>query len=151
MMGVYYAALYTERKNPIMNKRKFVLLTFIVIVFVILSACSGGEDPLDGTAWQLGSFGKSNLLPGAQITAEFADGQVSGSSGCNSYFGSYEVKGDKITFGAMGSTLMACQEDVMAQEQEFLSYVGEAKSFVIRDNRLVISRPDGGTLIFTKK
>ena len=38
-----------------------------------------------------------------------ADGkQASGSDGCNRFFGVYALEGDKLTFGMMGSTRMAC-------------------------------------------
>jgi hypothetical protein len=43
-----------------------------------------GEYTLEGITWLL-----DKTLPGSEITAEFSNGEVSGSAGCNTYRGSY--------------------------------------------------------------
>ncbi len=46
---------------------------------------------------------------------------MSGSDGCNNYFGEYVLDGAKLTFKQpMGSTMMACEEPVMAQASSFM-------------------------------
>lgn len=100
----------------------------LMVLALLLAACgpsgNGAEEPvqLDGTRWELLAMNGEAPIEGTTITAGFADGEVSGNSGCNSYFGSYTLEGDAITFGMLGMTEMACMEPegVMAQESAYL-------------------------------
>jgi heat shock protein HslJ len=59
-------------------------------------------------------------VPAAKPDITFeAEGRVFGHGGCNRYFGGYKVEGDRISFSAMGSTMMYC-EDTMEIEYAFL-------------------------------
>ena len=113
---------------------------------------NGGEQPsvdmLENTTWILQSYGEpDNLtvaLEGTKITAFFdsADGQVKGSAGCNSYFGSYEVEGSQLSIpGPIGATEMYCAEPegVMDQEQEYLAVLQLAESYEIDDDELRVN------------
>ncbi len=44
------------------------------------------------------------------------DGIVSGSGGCNLFSGGYGIEGSDITIGPLMTTLMACADDLMAQD-----------------------------------
>lgn len=47
------------------------------------------------------------------------DDRVNGSSGCNSFFGSYKIgDGQRVTFSALGATKMAC-DDMSAEDAMF--------------------------------
>ena len=50
-----------------------------------------------------------------------------GSGGCNRLTGSYEVNGDRLTFGQMAGTMMACPEG-METEKVFLGALGQAST-----------------------
>jgi heat shock protein HslJ len=125
-------------------------LTIITWVAILLVACGGtGGDPLNGTTWELYSMGQYSPIPGSRITLQFEDGQVSGNGGCNSYGGEYQVNGDKIEIGMLMSTLMACVDPaMMEQETIFMGVLGNAQSFDIVDGQLQISGSDGETLTF---
>jgi heat shock protein HslJ len=78
-----------------------------------------------GTSWRLESYGPANApVPAAAKPATIAfgaDGSVSGSTGCNSYGGSYTLDGERLTFGPLVGTLIACpEEDITQQERELL-------------------------------
>lgn len=45
-----------------------------------------------------------------------SDGIASGTAGCNQFSGGYGVEGEDITIGPLMSTMMACADDLMAQE-----------------------------------
>ena len=61
----------------------------LVIAFC---GCERGQSALEGTQWRLTEWTLSSLDPrDFEITAEFADGEVSGHSGVNSYGGPYTV------------------------------------------------------------
>ena len=109
------------------------------------------DQSLENTLWELNTFisgdAASSLLVDTQITAEFNAGQVSGSAGCNRYFGSYEINGGDITFSPLGSTRMACAAEVMQQEAAFLAALQLASSFQIEWDQLTVQH-DGGRLVF---
>lgn len=58
-----------------------------------------------------------------------ADGTVSGTGGCNRIGGQAEIDGDKITFGQMISTMMACAPAAMDQEGKFLDALERVASY----------------------
>jgi heat shock protein HslJ len=104
---------------------------------------------LDGTEWQLLTLNGKGLLEGAAITATFAQGQVAGSSGCNSYFGSYTLRGSTLQFQGLGMTEMACfdPEGVMEQEQTFLRTLGEVASYHLADDQLILRDAQGNEVL----
>ena len=96
---------------------------------------------LDGTSWTLngllvGGDAMTRTAFDREITLNFADGQINGSAGCNSYFASYDVNGDVLAFSAIGSTEMACEEDRMSREMAFLELLGQTGRFEIVANTL---------------
>ena len=115
------------------------------------------EVSLEDTKWVLQSYGESgnltDTLANTEITAEFvsSEGTVKGSAGCNSYFGSYEVEGDKLSIpGPIGVTEMYCMEPegAMDQEQQYLIPLGLAEDYEVDGDKLRINYGDQ-VLIFT--
>jgi heat shock protein HslJ len=90
---------------------------------------------LTGKTWKLVRWGdRNNLktpLAGSEINAEFADGRISGSGGCNRYNAGYTIDGNMLSFTPGASTKMACAEDIMNQEDQFLRALNGAKSYKI--------------------
>lgn len=76
-----------------------------------------------------------------------ADGQVNGRGGCNGYGGAATVKGEKISFGDMRATLMACEQAAMDQEGRFLAALKDVEAFRIEDGKLVLANKDGKELV----
>jgi heat shock protein HslJ len=130
-----------------MSSRTIAAL-FMACTILLLVACgpSGGssEKELVGQVWTLTALMGEPPLPVTTITTEFgADGRVSGSSGCNTYFGPYEAGGNKVSFGQpMASTMMACEPAVMAQEQAYMKALGAVASYEIRDGKLTLCDAD---------
>ncbi|MCC6866063.1 MAG: META domain-containing protein [Ignavibacteria bacterium] len=50
------------------------------------------------------------------IEFSIADERFSGYAGCNRFFGSFEAKGSRLTFGKTASTLMMCQDIAMEKD-----------------------------------
>jgi heat shock protein HslJ len=119
-----------------------------IIASAVVNVKYGGESEsgLEGTNWIL-----TNTLPEAQITALFENGKVSGSAGCNTYFGSYttsqSASKNTIEFGPLGTTRMMCPEEVMDQEQLYLSALDLATEYQVEENVLTLTVP-GGSLQF---
>ena len=140
---------------------KFKVLSGIALLSMLLlavNACTVATvetGMLEDTKWILDSFGdESNLrevINGRQVTATFesAEGQVRGSAGCNTYFGDYEINGDKIYIGNVAHTEIGCMEPegIMDQEQEYLAILQLAERYEIDRNELKIYC-DGQVLIY---
>lgn len=94
----------------------------------------GDGATLEGATWVLDRTSIDGLAPGAPDDARvdliFEDDAVSGTSGCNRYFGSYEVNGGSISFGTLGGTEMACDPALMQLESAYLAALGD-----VRDHR----------------
>ncbi len=99
------------------------------------------QEPLAGTNWTLDSFytgdAVSSVISGTTITAVFnEEGRVSGSAGCNHYFGTYTVTGKSLSISSIGSTRMNCSgRGVMLQESTYLASISKAASFTISGTR----------------
>lgn len=122
---------------------------FVGILFLMLVGCSG-TDPLDGTLWILTAYRKMQPIDGSTITATFQNGEIKGSAGCNSYFASYQIKGNEIAMGVIGQTEMACldPEGVMEQESNIMEFLRDAQEFLLANGQLQIFRSDGEALTF---
>ena len=119
-----------------------------------LAACfpAGKSASLEGKLWILESYQTSegetvDAILDSGARAEFENGEVSGSSGCNRFFGPYEADGDSISIGPLGSTLIACPEPVMEQEFGFLSSLQSASTFEILVDRLTLSNAAGDIVV----
>jgi putative lipoprotein len=103
-------------------------LTILVVAACDSTGATEGTTPeptsaadLAGTSWTLVSIGDSTVIEGAGASLTFDPaGSVSGSTGCNSFSGSYTVDGAALTFGPLATTRKACEEPLMAQEAAFL-------------------------------
>ncbi len=108
---------------------------------------------LVGTIWTLDSLSTddavSSVISGTTITAVFdRDGRVSGSGGCNNYFGSYTVTGSLLAISSLGSTKMHCTgPGIMQQEGTYLASLSRAAGFTITGNRLSLADANGTMLL----
>ena len=141
-----------------MKRMTVVVATLVETLLLALTACAGAvppgaDDALDGSSWELVTYGETKPIAGTSITATFEDGQVSGSAGCNTYFGSYQVSGDKMRVGDMAMTEMAClePEGAMEQEQVFAETMRDAQTFRLADGELQIIGADGEALTFVPR
>ena len=120
-----------------------------------LATYQAQSQDLSGTSWLVTGYnnGKQavvSVIGGTELTTDFGkDGTVSGSSGCNTYNGTYKVDGDKITIGPLASTRMACNdpEGVMDQESQFLAALQSAKSFKIDGSKMEMRTAEGALAV----
>jgi len=108
--------------------------------------------PLDGTSWQLESYvddqGQTQKpVAGAEPTISFEGGQANGTTGCNNYFGDYTADDDQLSFGPTGSTMMACPDPQMTQEQTYLIALGGVTSYTMTDEQLTMANEAGETVL----
>jgi len=84
-----------------------------------------------------------------------ADGSLNGQGSCNSYGASYRTDGMSLAIESeIMSTLMACEEASMAQEQAFLTVMNEIvrdpATFGIEGDSLTITTTSGATITATR-
>lgn len=76
-----------------------------------------------------------------QMTFDFEAMRVSGSAGCNQYFGTFEIPGNgRIRFSKIGATMMACPEPAMAAEQEFLQMLEMVDNYAATEKTLSLHK-----------
>ena len=137
---------------PVICRVPPALATVLVVAVAMLvpAGCSAGAQ-LDETHWGLVGWSASSLDPeGFTITIVFSDGQISGSSGVNSYSGSYAAgPGDAFEVRELAGTLMAGPEEAMRAESIYLTLLEEARSFEVIDGRLTLHGDQGSeSLVF---
>ena len=106
---------------------------------------------LTETVWHLNAFlteGDSvvSTLAGSDITAVFGeDGSLSGSAGCNSYSGTYEVDDNQIKIELGPLSMMFCEEPegVMDQESDYLEALQSVTQYKIQGEQLVMMDDNG--------
>jgi heat shock protein HslJ len=138
-----------------MRLRYIITLTPFVVLLLLLSACAGDEttpnDPLNGTSWRLFAYRKTKPLDGTEISANFEEGFVRGSAGCNSYGAPYQLDGEGISLGEIELTAMAClePEGVMEQEAYLMDFLANVRTYSLEGEQLELYRADGEGLFFT--
>ena len=79
------------------------------------------------------------------MTLEFGGaGEVNGSSGCNTFFGSYSVSASDIAISQLSSTSLLCAEPegIMEQEAAYVAALQSATTYRIDGNSLELRSGD---------
>lgn len=107
------------------------------------------------TSWRLSFWTKSDtlvdLVPNSEVTLEFDQDRVSGSSGCNRLTASYQVNNYSLEISPAAGTRMACEEAVMNQEFQFLQALEGVQEFRINGGNLIITyttEEGSGVMVF---
>ncbi len=124
----------------------FGLLACIVCLGILLSMCSEGnqsnnQSALDAHSWYLTSYlaeaAETPVIEKTDVIIAFnANGKVSGSSGCNIYFGDYALSGDTLQIQRIESTQMTSRPEVLDQERIFFSLLQKTKTYIVDGNCL---------------
>ena len=135
-------------------KVKILAITLLLSSIIGLAACGSGAS-IEDAMWKLESYGeKGNLqtvIQDTEITIEFKseESKIAGSGGCNSYFGGYEINKNELTIiPPIGSTMTACPEPIMDQEQEYFKLIETTETFQIQNGKLTISCSGNKILVF---
>jgi heat shock protein HslJ len=130
--------------------KKYLLILFVTALAI--SACTTNatatESPASlAGAWKLTAYGPAAAttpaVPDTEAGLTFnEDGTVTGNSGCNGLGGTYTVEGDQITFSEIVSTLMACDDPRIVQENSVQQVLNGAATFKIEGNTLTLTNSD---------
>jgi heat shock protein HslJ len=84
---------------------------FLLALFTLFAGTAMAQLTLDGTSWratELAGKRTPKQDPKSEAHLQFQAGRVYGSDGCNRVTGSYQLNGDRVTFGQMAATQIAC-------------------------------------------
>lgn len=86
-----------------------------------------------------------------ELTIEFNSNtnQVSGFSGCNTYFGNFTVNKKSLSLGQLASTKKLCQKENNDIESRMLSLLAEVDAYEFKNNRLYLK--NGNTVLLVSK
>ncbi|TNF61825.1 MAG: META domain-containing protein [Burkholderiales bacterium] len=112
-----------------------------------LAACAGlgggAAASLLGTEWRLVEIDGEALPERPAATLAFTEpGRVAGSGSCNRFFGSVSFSGEKIGFGQMGATKMACLGQDSRIEARYFAALQQASRYELKDATLLIHLTD---------
>jgi heat shock protein HslJ len=108
---------------------------------------------LPGTTWTVTGFnnGKQAVtspIIDSELTLEFGtDGQVSGSSGVNTFSGSFTATDDAIEIGPLASTMMAGEPELMEQESQYVAALEASVSWKVVNGMLEMRDAEGATQV----
>jgi heat shock protein HslJ len=115
----------------------------------------GGEPGslLRGQDWVVTQLAGRAVLAEPIISVTFSeDGRLSGNASCNQFGADYRLTGEGLEISKGMSSMMACEDAVMQQEQSFLELLGAISRFSIPgDGALVLHSNDGRTISMKKK
>jgi heat shock protein HslJ len=98
--------------------------------------------------WQAMTVAGQPVVAGHEPTATFGGTEVTGTTGCNSYGGSYTYADGKISFGPLRMTMMACIGPIGDVEARFTQALDGATTATIgADGRLTVDGT-GGAIVF---
>lgn len=128
--------------------RHLLALTLSAVVALLAACSTPAESPppaadLTGTTWVAEAIDGQGVLDQVRSTLAFdAVDRVSGSGGCNRFFGPVRIDGVTIAFGPLASTRMACPPPLDAQEQRFFATLDRVRAFR-RDGSVLVLKDDG--------
>lgn len=110
-----------------------------------------GVYSIEGMTWLLTSQvidGEMTPVPERVVVSLFMEnGDAGGNGGCNSYFTSYELDGFDLSFGPVGSTMMACLSPLMETEQAFLANLSQVAAYQSGGIQMALLDADGEFLL----
>jgi heat shock protein HslJ len=114
----------------------------VALAGILAVAGCGGDD---GAAAEAGSLEDVPWTHESGPSATFADGTVSGSTGCNRFTATYTVDGDALEIGPVATTNAACPDDT--GEREFLAALDRVEGWGVEGGELTLGDGDGNELL----
>jgi heat shock protein HslJ len=143
-------------------RSKVALAALTIVLIAGLAGCSTVNDarnsrdvdPLPGSSWNLVSFrapGRVSVpvFPSSTVSLMFGpDGKTSGSTGCNSFGGTYSRSGSALTVAVREMMTAACDDlALVAQETTVLQDLEQVTSYTILEDQLVLAGSDDAVLL----
>ncbi len=123
-----------------------LLTSLFFIASALLTACGSATPPvssppisLSGTSWALVEINGQPVIENSLPTLIIDGNSVGGNASCNSFGGDFSQEGDRLRFGPLFSTMMACLEPgLMEQETAYLQALEAIVGFRIEAGQLTL-------------
>lgn len=141
-----HCAVTTPRNNHV----KQFGVGLVAGLLVLMAASCGDDDTasssetlsadtLDGKTFLSTDVTGQTLVADTRITLRFEGESLSAIAGCNTMTGGYTVDGDVLKVGALAQTRMACEEDLMAQDQWIVDLLTGSPKATLADDVLTLA------------
>lgn len=124
----------------------------LALSMLIVSGCAGmsSGSAIEEKSWVLSEINGKPPIEGTLVTVEFSDGAITGTGGCNSYFGEYRLASGSLSIESLGMTEMYCMdpEGVSEQETVYLTALSVTEAAAVVNGQLVLTGLGGSTLVF---
>jgi heat shock protein HslJ len=122
------------------------------LIFAAALACLVTPVAAQGAAltgkWRIVAVSGAEGLDVARAQAEFAgNGRFASTIGCNRIAGTPRVSGEKLAFGPMLTTRMACPPPLDGVERRYLAALETVRSYRLDGARLVFLDDSGAPLV----
>lgn len=103
---------------------------------------------LEGTGWTCTGYNNGqeafvSIAAGTEMTARFESGELSGSTGVNTYRGPYTLSGTTLRIGALSATEKAGEPEAMEQESAYLATMPLVARYEIEGTTLTLLSAEG--------
>ena len=127
-------------------KTRFPGVTFLLFASLTIS-CSTHKEPvasapsapapaiassfsLEHSDWQLLELAGAPIVPNSKPSLSFELGKVAGNASCNRFTGSVTINGTNLKFGPLATTMMACPDPkISEQESTYLKALAAATRY----------------------
>lgn len=110
------------------------------------------KTPLLGAEWVIEDIAGGGVIDNSHASLHFlADGQLAGSATCNRIIGRYASKDSTLSIKPAGTTMMACPEALMNQEQKLLALLPTVESYRVDDTGALVLTTSGGKTITARR
>jgi heat shock protein HslJ len=127
----------------------FALLTLSALAF---AACGSDDDTasgsaptadeLEGTTFESTDVTGHELVADTTISLAFQDDRVSANGGCNTMNGGYTITDGTLEVAAMASTMMACSDELMAQDDWLAEFLAGGPEIALDGDTLTLTGGD---------
>lgn len=137
-----------------MKKLSLIASTLIIL---LASGCQSHSAPqqaakpdetLTNTYWKLVTLEGQPIITAENfrephLVLHEENTRLAGSTGCNTLIGSYRVDGQQIAFKQVGTTMMACPDTQMRNEQAILRMINNIDSWQVDGGSLSLKNANG--------
>ena len=144
--------------------RKTAVVTSILFIALLMVSCMKKEKAstttdavnIEGAQWYLVEVSGSPISSMAEekqphIMLDPVEKKGTGFSGCNNFFGSYELEGSLLKFGPVGATRMACPDLEMGLETEVFKALDQTRSWKMQGKELLFLNGSNVLARFTQE
>lgn len=126
----------------------------LILAVLALGGCTSMEPrQIGGVEWRAVDINGVPVGEGAAPTLRLDGGRASGNASCNRFSGSYELgrTEQRLRFGPLAATRMACPTPVMEQERRYLGILEAVSGYTFYgDGSLSLVAADGRAIRYRR-